>query len=214
MREVLKINGVIVVLLCCLLSIGLEAKTLDRPDAVTSDDYAVYLAAMEKVVGGGSYVVLDTTTIHGEPDKLDKALSFPIEDADRITADLIEDFKFKNRKPQTIARPFPFEARVTFITEKERSAMFAGCIGEIRCGWKTFYDKYPGAPGITRLSRVGFNQKRDTALVYIGHVRHWEAGEGMYLFLAKTSGKWKVTSRTRGWIASTSNGPLGKPLAQ
>ena len=200
MRELVKRYKVVLILACCMLSARLVATTLDRPDAATGEDYAVYLAAMEKVVGGNSYVILDTTTIRDQPEKLDKALSFPIEDADRITDDLVEDFKYKNRKPQTILRPFPSGTRVTFITEAERSAMFTGCMGEIKCGWKTFYDKYPGAPGITRLSRVGFNRKRDTALVYIGHVRHWEAGEGMYLLLTKTNSEWKVISRTRGWI--------------
>lgn len=188
----------------CVFAIGLlESIDSGKPDAATADEYAVYAAAMKDVVGGPSYVVMDTTSIHGKPDDLDNALDFPIKDADRITVDLRSDFKASNQRPSPIAQHFPAGVHVTFIAESERSAMFSGCmLQETKdCGWKAFYAKYSGAPGITSLSRVGFNKNRDAALVYVGNVRDWEVGHGMYLLLEKKSGEWKVISRTRGWIA-------------
>jgi len=186
----------------CTLTIALlGAKDSGNVHATTADDYAVYSVAMEDVVGGGSYVVLDTTTIHGKPEDLDSALNFPIEDAKLITADLLNDFRTKNHQSYAIAQHFPKGVRVQLISERERSVMFSGCMGEVNCGWKTFYEKYPGAPGITSLSRVGFNKAHDTALVYVGNVRDWEVGSGLYLLLAKNNGEWKVISRTRSWIS-------------
>jgi hypothetical protein len=177
----------------------LESKDSGKP--ATTDEYAVYAVALEEVVGGYSYVLMNMTSIGGKPEAIDRALSFPIEDADLLTTDLVSDFKAKNQQPSVLAKSFPNDIRVTLIAERERDAMFAGCIGEIKCGWKTFYDKYPGAPGITTVSRVGFNQKRNMALVYVGNARDWEVGQGMYLLLEKTDGEWKVVSRTKGWLS-------------
>ena len=190
-----------VVAFLCLTAIGSLVANEPKLNATTSDEYAVYSAALEEAVGGGSYVVLDMTTIHGRLEDLDRALRFPIEDAKYITADLTTDFKSKNRQRHAIAQRFPKGMRVTFISEGERSVMFSGCLAEVTCGWKKFYDKYPGAPGITSLSRVGFNDKHNAALVYVGNVRDWEVGSGVYLLLAKSNGTWKVISKTNGWIA-------------
>ena len=110
----------------------------------------------------------------------------------------MRDLKSKNQKQHPIAQHFPSSVTVTLITEREQGELFADSHKD---AWRSFYQKYGGASGITSLSRVGFNQNRDTAIVYVGNVRNWEAGEGAYLLLTKTDGQWKVVSRTRGWIA-------------
>ncbi len=169
--------------------------------AVPAEEYAVYAAAMLKVVHGSSFVVVDTTSMHNKPGEIPAALNFPPEDKPRLTADLVGDFKMKNSAPSTLASGFPAAVSVTLITEAERQAMFAGCLGGDACGWSVFYKRYAGASGITSLSRVGFNDARDIALLYLGHSRDWEAGMGLYVLLAKHEGRWEVTSLTTSWIS-------------
>jgi hypothetical protein len=181
----------------CVFAIGwVESKDSDKPDAA-ADEYAVYATAVDVAVGGGTYIVVDTTSTHDKPEKLDSALSFPIEFAETITDDLVKDFKTKNETQHPLVQQFPKDVHVTFISEREEHDLFANSMKD---GWNTFYEKYPGGSGITRLSRVGFNKKHDIAIIYVGNVRNWEIGSGAYLLLQKIDGKWKVITQTRGWI--------------
>ncbi len=197
MRFAMNMKTMVALAGCLLLTGILPAQDPPKADPGAGEEYAVYAAALKEAVGGFSYVVVSTTTLHGKPEQIEKALTFPIEHDKLITQDLVKDFKFKNLKPQTIADHFPSGIRVTLISEQEESALFANSHKD---GWKTFYEKYMGASGITHISRVGFNQKRDTAIVYVGNLRNWDAGGGSYLLLTKTDGEWKVVSQTRGWI--------------
>jgi len=59
-------------------------------------------------------------------------------------------------------------------------------------GWEPFHKKYPEAPGITLVSRPGFNTERSRALVYIGMSCDMVCGEGVLILLGKDAGQWKV----------------------
>ena len=175
----------------------LESKEPAKPDAAAAEEYAVYAAAMQDAVGGAGYVVIDTTSTHDKPEKLNSALSFPIEFDKLVTGDLVRDFTAKNQTSHPITQQFPAGVHVTLMSEGQEHELFADSAKD---GWKAFYEKYMGAAGITRLSRVGFNKTGDIAVLYLSNVRNWEAGSGAYLLLQKTEGKWKVMTRTRGWI--------------
>lgn len=70
-------------------------------------------------------------------------------------------------------------------------------------GWDRFYAKYPNSPKIITISRVGFNQRGDVAMVYVGEQRHWLAGGGQICVLRKQKGKWMLTPAMIGsvWIS-------------
>jgi hypothetical protein len=68
-------------------------------------------------------------------------------------------------------------------------------------GWDVFYADYPGAPGITTLSRVGFNDAMDQALVYVGTQSHWLAGAGYIVLLVKVEGVWVIDQQVMTWIS-------------
>ena len=194
-----KLTIVFALVVACMLSLdSLYSEDKGKADAIASDEYAVYTAAMEQAVGALFYVVMDTTSMHDKPENIDRALSFPVEHGNLITEDLVKDFRFRNQQSHRLTQNFPPNISVTLITENERSAFFAD---SYKSGWTKFYERYKGASGITTLSCAGFNEKRDTAIVYVGNVRHWESGSGAYLLLVKADGKWKVISETRGWIS-------------
>lgn len=197
MRFATTMKTPIILSVSLILSGLLLGQDSPKPEAATSEEYSVYAAALQEVVGGFSFVVVSTTSMPDKPEQVEKALSFPIEFESLITQDLVEDFKAKNKSPQLLGNHFPPEMRVTLITEREHDALFADSFKD---GWKSFRMKYLGSSGITRVSRVGFNQQHDTAIVYVANVRDWEAGGGGYVLLSKTNGKWTVVSHTRGWI--------------
>jgi len=198
MTSLMRVTPVrMMVYLSLLVAGSLACKAQGADDAGINDEYAVYAAALTDFGGIGSCVVIANTSIHGRVEDLDNVLSFPIDDARYLSNDLITDFKSKNRHSHILAGHFPNNVNVTLLSESEHDRLFRG---SIEGGWDAFYRKYPGANGITRLSRAGFNRQRDTALVYVSNVRNAEVGSGAYLMLAKKDDRWKVISKTRGWI--------------
>ncbi len=166
-------------------------------DSIAAEEYEVYAAALDNMVGSTSYVIIDTTSIHGDVKDLDRALAFPTEFDKFVTPDLVQDFTKKNKQRCKIGKHFPEKLNVTLLSEREEHDIFSDSAKD---GWKVFREKYFSS-GITRLSRVGFNKERDTATVYVGHVADWEIGRGAYLLLRKIEGKWQVIIHTRGWIS-------------
>jgi len=51
------------------------------------------------------------------------------------------------------------------------------------------------------LSRVGFNSRKDQALVYAGKIDAPLAGSGGYYFLIKEDGIWEVQDASGAWIS-------------
>jgi hypothetical protein len=68
-------------------------------------------------------------------------------------------------------------------------------------GWEMFYSRHPDTPGITSVSRVGFNAAMDQALVYIGTESHWLAGAGYYVLMKKVDGVWGIDQQVMTWIS-------------
>ena len=66
-------------------------------------------------------------------------------------------------------------------------------------GWDKFYAKYPDAKGILALSRVGFNQAKDTAVLYTEYQSGPTAGEGDVVLMKKTDGRWTVQENSMFW---------------
>lgn len=66
--------------------------------------------------------------------------------------------------------------------------------------WPKFYRDHPGASGILQLSRVGFNEARDQALLSVGLQVGGLIGEGHYFFL-KRAPEWSVADRLLAWIS-------------
>lgn len=61
--------------------------------------------------------------------------------------------------------------------------------------------KYPDSAGIIVLSRVGFNSKKNQALIYIANQRGLLGGNGMFFVLAKGDQRWKVVKSVMMWIS-------------
>jgi len=67
--------------------------------------------------------------------------------------------------------------------------------------WDGFYESFPKYVGLTRVSRVGFNEDRTQALLYIGRQTHWLSGLGVVYFLVRAAGQWNIETRITVWIS-------------
>jgi hypothetical protein len=80
------------------------------------------------------------------------------------------------------------------LTSEKLRAIFANDADatEYRSAWPRFYKQYPGAPGIISLSRVGFNSKKDQALVYVGTQSGLLGGSRDVFLLSKNNKTWEI----------------------
>ena len=63
-----------------------------------------------------------------------------------------------------------------------------------------FWDYYPDSDGLRRLSRVGFSQDGEQALVYYEYDAGGWYGAGVLVLLQLEKGEWKGVGRYRIWI--------------
>jgi len=110
--------------------------------------------------------------------------------SDDVPADLIRDFCAKNAKPQKVWPELGKRLPVILLSGEEVESLFSAGHEHKTNGWDRFYAKYPKSPGITTISRVGFNRRGDMAMVYVGWQADWLLGHGGIRVLRKQGRKW------------------------
>jgi hypothetical protein len=120
-----------------------------------------------------------------------------------VPASAARDFCAKNAKQEPLWSELGDRLPLRLLGKKESQALFKAGPEEKPDGWDTFYAKYPGSPGIMTVSRVGFNEQHDTAVVYFGYQGHWLGGYGGLTVFRKMGGKWKQQPTTFGpmWVS-------------
>lgn len=188
----------VVVLICASWpALAQQGPHASSPD---SNEYVIYglIIKTQFTNKGFSKTVIQKTTATsddwketpGEEPKFWKSVSKLLPG---VQADTLSNFKVKNEKASQLG-PQPLGV---FVTEEEVDSIFRPNAD----GWDVFYKKYPGAQGILRLSRVGFSQKKDQALVYFGNQAHWLDGAGYFVLLANRNGSWVVVKQAMIWIS-------------
>lgn len=66
---------------------------------------------------------------------------------------------------------------------------------------RKYSEMSPNAAGPLVFSRVGFNWKKDRAIVYYDSGPDFFGGSGWYVFLSKKDGVWQVDERKNAWIS-------------
>ncbi|HLK03058.1 MAG TPA: hypothetical protein VKT53_01360 [Candidatus Acidoferrum sp.] len=182
---------------------------VDSPDPDSDEVYAAILAMRVRNPGEGpkaKQIVLMDTTVGLDCMTVNKSEDCLAESRKRIMAafgsevdiDAVEDFLKNSTEQVSTSKNIPIDLPQVFLSKKEVDELFKKKHAD---GWKVFYDKYPGAGGITSLSRVGFNKARDCAVLYSAIGCGWLCGTGHYHLLKKESGKWKLVASHMLWIS-------------
>ena len=104
----------------------------------------------------------------------------------QVPAEMIRDFGEKNRGSSPAWPELTNHLLATLITNDEHDEFFKGP-GD---AWDRFYAKYPDAYGIIGVSRVGLNQDKTVALVYIEEARSMFFAHGRFHVLKKHGDMW------------------------
>ena len=115
-----------------------------------------------------------------------------------LRADTIQDFIAKScTTAGPLSQTFHTDLPKTFI--KVRGVHFSDLIAND--GSQSFEQLYPGAVGITSLSRVGFDSSLHEAVVSTSFVCGMLCGAGQRYVLRKVHGRWQIMTGWTVWIS-------------
>lgn len=162
------------------------------------EEQAVYAALLGEMYAAPMYVLMDTTaTAITGVEETAATLDHVSQNMIGLSPETADSFRVRNEAETPLEAGLDLGTEYILLSRDEMSAIFS----ENQSGWNVFYGRYPDAPGITTLSRVGFNNTLDQALVYVGTQSHWLAGAGYYVLLEKVDGVWAVTQQVMVWIS-------------
>jgi hypothetical protein len=98
-------------------------------------------------------------------------------------------FREHNRQATTLDRVVRTQRPLHWISRRDIAVD-----GNPESEWAAFARKYSGSPGITGLSRIGYSQDGQQALLYHSLLRQHESF-GEYVLLQRQAGNWQVRAR-------------------
>jgi len=194
-----------------LLVAACSPQPTPTPEFVDDEEYRVYrdlLLANEiwQVPPGTENVVFfDHTFVRSDPERIKATFGGKAAVSEELVANFLE----------ANSRSYPLEARfelgkpVTLVPEEAIKNLIQGVKYAVQC-YETVRAVYPAPEynGWYYLSRVGFDARMETALVYIEQTLC--GGSGDFLVLEKQSGVWKII----GWeMGIRSDMLLDSPVA-
>lgn len=171
------------------------------PNGTLADEKEVLHACLAKIGSGSQQVVMGATGLNMArshvTDGGESLIAFAASQLPEISRDTAADFVMKNCKRHPISSQLVSSDRATILSASELNRIFR----KRRDGWDRFCELHPKSAGYIQLSRVGFNESRTQALVYLGRQAHWTAGRGAIYALKKRGKGWIQTGNVMVWIS-------------
>ena len=108
----------------------------------------------------------------------------------------LKSWVFNNKEKYKINNKIKFITKHFLISEEQTKEALP-----LSKRWDSFYDQYPNALGYFRLSRVGFNTDKKTAIVYIENTQDMKWGSGIFWLLKKEKGEWVCTGHVTVYLS-------------
>lgn len=174
----------------------------DHDYILKPNDYSIYSVLIDKWYAGAKEkrpVIRKRTGSCAGFDLVRQEVDYLIKRIPHLEQETVIDFKAKNITSYPLGELILQRAGYDLITDRKINELFI-----FSHGWDSFYKLYPESEGILTFSRVGFNNKKDQALVSI--CGQWDsyAGSGIYvLFTKKTNGLWVPEYEIKTWNSWT-----------
>jgi hypothetical protein len=114
-----------------------------------------------------------------------------------MDAETAESFRLRNETATSMPPGMEIGLPYVLLTQADFHEIFALNTS----GWSVFYTRYPNSPGMSTVSRVGFNSDLTQAFVYAGTWSNWLAGAGYYYLLEKVDWTWVIIQQVMAWIS-------------
>jgi hypothetical protein len=201
----------ILALVTFVLVLGLMgAQSASRDTPLVDEEYAVYDATISSLFEGGKvtfdsgaevrHLVIRELTVADdiEPGLLADDGTRLRQGLATLTTSTVDDYKEKNKTARRLERAFDLSIPYVLVEDQSLEALLAGDRGR---GWRVFYEQHPDSGGVVGLSRVGFNNDRTQALVFVQHQCGDTCASGNYVLLTMVDGRYRVLSRMQAWIS-------------
>lgn len=179
------------------------------PTVEDLDEYAVLSVLLSKKSQGDKlqrFVIADHTIASkkGPFTGIAFGLTFSGARPPEVQPDTKVDFDTKGRDTSLLAAHFNLKLPYVLVSDKELHEVFRdepkGSPDQE--GWHRFYERYPGAPGILAISRVGFNASKDQAMIFVIHRAGFLAGSGVFYVMHKQQdGGWEIEKEVTIWLS-------------
>lgn len=184
----------IALLLLGAISFSAQAQSFENA-TVEREEYAVYSAMISAIYAGerGSQLVISNPA--GTPSFTglkEKDIPFAIPGAPRVSPEVFEDFLLRNKTNRWLARRLDLDVKYVLVDIREIQKLD---LRDLHFPWKDFSQKYPGANGFIKLSRVGLNPRMDEALVYASWTCGGLCGRGEFILLSRKDDVWKIVNQ-------------------
>jgi len=155
---------------------------------VQPEEYRVYSAFVRTRIFDGDRLVLisDATVPVVIDDPGNKILLNGL--ITQLSGRTVQDFRAKNAASATMHDSFDLPVAHTLVAGKVIQSMMSGGPE----AWRDFTRKYQGARNVFRFSRVGFNNSKDEALLFVNGFGGPGGGFGGFAWMVKEQGSWKV----------------------
>ena len=179
-----------------------------NPDAANTEQYAVLSAYIGPGLTGYSHdlgsrkglVVIAVRTTFSQPMlnsnkfKQYTSLVFSTSHArtniHQLSRSLVFEFWATNLRDVTLERKLQLPAHYELATEAEMKLY----------PYEAFFERFPDSYGALTFSRVAFNRDLTEAFFYTEHLCGL-CGEGKFVYMRKTAGKWAVVDAAGTWIS-------------
>lgn len=112
----------------------------------------------------------------------------------------LENWARRNAAPHPIERALDLPVSYQMLDDETLGELFDDV--DPQTGWQHFFERFPGAPGIVRLSQPGYDDSLSQALVYVEHQCGAECGAGRLVALSRDdAGVWRVDGGAIVWMS-------------
>lgn len=112
-----------------------------------------------------------------------------------VTYEIYDNYSIKNSKTYELKRRFLLPQNLIYKLVANSDLQIIDDIRKGEDGWENFYIQNPGAQGIVAFSRIGYDQNKDQALLFMSNVANLGDGWSKLLLLQKKDGYWNIKNQ-------------------
>jgi len=199
MKRYLLPTLMIITLSACLLS---QQGPAIAPEQLAAEEQAVYSVFFAGSAPDATVVIQRSPASFADNmDADDETMEYIHKEMLGLSGALLQNFRQRNQGTAPFDNSLEIGVNYYLMETDELQAIFDRDLNGGQDGWELFYSRFPDSPGITELSRVGFDPGMERALVYMGNQSHWVAGAGVFYLLEKQAGKWVIIDEVMVWIS-------------
>lgn len=180
--------------------LNLEAEEDSRNFKVYSNDSKVYSAVLEHGLPNQSTKILVLEeSISDSLTSFDEKLGEKISAEAGISKSCFEDWVLVNKESTNIKFKISSALDISFLSSNKLDRLFSE--DTANQNWAKFKNLYQDYDGFIAISKIGYNQHQDQALLLVEHHCGPDCGTGKFVTLTKTGHIWEVRSTMTIWLA-------------